>query len=107
MRKDCDIEYIGRYKDQKVYLYLDSGFVDTIFIYNSSSCRNNFFLYSKVQSSLTVSDKKMVWILVQKEQLRMLTRWCTCILGTSQSCNHVMLVLYKIIYSFLNYSFDK
>ena len=67
--KDCDLEYVGRYKDQKAYSYFDSGFVDTIFIYNPSSCRNKISLYSKVQSSLTVSDKKMLWRLVQKEPL--------------------------------------
>ena len=49
-----DLEYVGRYKDQKAYSYFDSGLVDTIFIYNPSSCRNKIFLYSKVQSSLTV-----------------------------------------------------
>ena len=58
--KDCDLECVGRYKDQKAYSYFDSGFVDTIFIYKPSSCRNKIFLYSKVQSSLTVSDKKML-----------------------------------------------
>ena len=58
--EDCDLEYVGRYKDQKAYSYFDSGFVDTIFIYKPSSCRNKIFLYSKVQSSLTVSDKKML-----------------------------------------------
>ena len=56
--KDCDLEYVGRSKDQKAYSYFNSGFVDTIFIYNPSSCRNKIFLYSKIQSSLTVSDKK-------------------------------------------------
>ena len=94
--KDCDLEYVGRYKDQKPYSYFDSGFVNTIFIYNPSSCRNKIFLYSKVQSSLTVSDKKMLWILVQKEPLEILKSWCSCMAGTSQSCNHVIAVLYKI-----------
>ena len=65
--KDCDLEYAGRYKDQKSYLWFDCGFVDTIFSDNPSSCRSNIFLYSKVQSSLTVSDKKILWILVQTE----------------------------------------
>ena len=56
--KDCDLEYVGRCKDQKAYSHFDSGFVDTIFIYNPSSCRNKIFLCSKIQSSLTVWDKK-------------------------------------------------
>ena len=45
-------------KIKKAYLRFDCGFVDTIFIDNPPSCRSNIFLYSKVQSSLTVSDKK-------------------------------------------------
>ena len=59
----------------------------------------NIFLYSKVQSSLTVSDKKMLWILVQREPLEILTSWCSFMAGTSQSCNHVIAVLYKIDYA--------
>ena len=55
---DCDLEHVDRYKDQKAYSHFDSGFADTIFIYNPSSCRNKIFLYSKVQPSFTVSDKK-------------------------------------------------
>ena len=38
----------------------------------------------------------MLWILVQKEPLCILTSWCSCMAGTSQSCNHVIAVLYKI-----------
>ena len=84
--KVCDLEYIYRCKDQKAYSYFDSGFVDTIFTYNPSSCRNKIFLCSKAQSSLTASDKKMPWILVQKEPLEILTSWWSCMAGTSQSC---------------------
>ena len=54
----CDVDYVGRYKDQKSSSYSNYDFIDTIFIYNPSSCRNKIFLYPKVQSSLTVSDKK-------------------------------------------------
>ena len=63
---DCDSEYVGRYKGQRAYSYFDISFVDTIFTYNPSSCNNKIFLYPKVLSSLTVSDKRMLWILVQK-----------------------------------------
>ena len=42
--KDCDLEYVGRYKDKKACSYFDSGFVDTIVIYNPASCRNKIFL---------------------------------------------------------------
>ena len=38
--KDCGLEYIGRYKDQKTYSCSDSGFVDTISVYSPSSSRN-------------------------------------------------------------------
>ena len=88
--KDCDLEYVDKYRDQKAYSYFDSGFVDTIFIYDPASRRNKIFLYSKVQSCLTVSDKKMLWILVQKEPLDIFTRWCSCMTGTSRSCNHAV-----------------
>ena len=41
----------------------------------------------------------MLWILVQKEPLVILLSWCSCIAGTSQSCNHVIAMLYKIDYA--------
>ena len=51
----------------------------------------------------------MLWILVQKELLEILMCWCSCMAGTSQSCNHVIVVLYKIDYALqtdlLNLSF--
>ena len=41
----------------------------------------------------------MLWILVQKEPLVILTGWCSCMAGTSQSCNHAIAMLYKIDYA--------
>ena len=41
----------------------------------------------------------MMWILVQKEPLEIITSWWSCKAGTRQSCNHVIAVLYKIDYA--------
>ena len=41
----------------------------------------------------------MLWILTQKEPLKILTSWCSCMAGISQSCNYVIAVLYKIDYA--------
>ena len=40
-----------------------------------------------------------MWILEQKEPLEIITSWRSCMAGTSQSCNHVIAVLYKIDYA--------
>ena len=40
------------------------------------------------------------WILVQKDPLQVLTCCCSCMAGTSQSCNHVIAVMYKIDYAY-------
>ena len=91
--KGCDLEYIDIYKDQKAYSYFDSGFADTIFIYNLSSCRNKYFYILKFSILLQFQIKKMLWILVQKEPLEILMSWCSCMAGTSQSCSHVIAIL--------------
>ena len=41
----------------------------------------------------------MLWLLVQKERLEIFTSCCSCMAGTSQSCNHVIDVPFKIDYA--------
>ena len=94
-----DYDYIGRYKDQKAYSYFDSGYVDSIYSHYPPDNKDVMFLYSKVQSSLTVSDQKRLRILVKKEPVKILTCWCSCMAGTSQCCNHAIVTLYKIDYA--------
>ena len=36
-KKDFNTDYIGKYKDQKAYLYFDSVFVGPVFIYEPKS----------------------------------------------------------------------
>ena len=43
-KKDFNTDYIGKYKDQKAYLYFDSVFVGPVFIYEpKSKQRGNSF----------------------------------------------------------------
>ena len=68
--KGCDLEYIDRYKDQKAYSYFDSGFADTIFIYNLSSCRNKYFYILKFSILLQFQIKKNAVDIGTKRTLR-------------------------------------
>eukprot|EP00794_Sanderia_malayensis_P017232 gene17232-18953_t len=52
-----------------------------------------------MQSSLTLTDHKRLWILVKKKPVQVLTCWCNCMAGTSQCCNHVIAALYNIDYA--------
>ena len=96
--RDFDADYIGCYKDQKAYSYFDSGFVDSIFTHEPSG-KNVVFIYSTIQASQCVSTHHKLWILAAKEPVQILTSWCDCIAGASQSCNHVIATLYKVDYA--------
>ena len=47
------------------------------------------------------------WILVQKDPLHILTCWCSCIAGISESCNRVIAIMYKINYAYQKGYLDK
>ena len=63
-----DTYYIGKYEDQKSYLYFDSGFVGPVFIYEPKSKQrgNIVFLYREVRASQAVLEQKQLWIVVTK-----------------------------------------
>ena len=57
----------------------------------------NIFLYCNVQSSMTIKDVKNLWIAIKMDGT-ILTAWCSCMAGQSESCNHIVAALYKIEY---------
>ena len=70
--------------------------MDTIFIYNPSSCRKKSFQILKFRLLLQFQIKILL-ALVQKKPLEIRTSWSSCMSGTSQSCNNVIIaVLYKL-----------
>ena len=65
--RNFDVDYVGRYKDQKAYSYWLSGFLDTIYTYQPQTKRNSLFIYGKVRGSLTATLFQFLRILVQKD----------------------------------------
>ena len=65
---ECD--YVGKYMDQRVYSYFDSGFVDDITFYQYSE--EIKYMYCKVLSSMTVTDHKNLWIAIKVTGLSLL-----------------------------------
>ena len=64
--KAVDVDYIGKYKDEKAYSYWMSGFVDTVFV-----AKNGDFTFLKgiVCSSQRVrSEEHRVWICTKGKQ---------------------------------------
>ena len=59
---------------------------------------NMFFLKGKVCPSQRIHDEfHSVWVCIKGiEDCHVVTSWCTCIVGTAETCNHVIAVLYKI-----------
>lgn len=56
-------------------------------------------LKSKVTPNQKVRDEAHdVWIAIDKAEENAVVAWCSCTSGHSQSCNHVMALLYKVAY---------
>ena len=91
---DFECDYVRKYKDQRAYSYFDSGFVDVITFYQYSE--EIKYMYCKVQSSMTVTDHKNLWIAIKWTGLSLLPGVTA---GASECFNHVIAALYKIEYA--------
>ena len=102
--KAVDVDYIGKYKDQKAYSYWMSGFVNTVYFAKCPVDSNIIFLQGNVCPSQRLNDDPhQVWVCVEvegkKSNCRVATSWCTCTAGTGEACNHVIAFLYKVNYA--------
>ena len=102
--EEFNTDYIGKYKDQKAYLYFNSGFVGSVFIYEPKlkQSRNIVSLYSEVMSKYAIHEQKQLWIVVKKideNRSNTLSVWCSCMAGSFETWNHVIATLYKIEYA--------
>jgi hypothetical protein len=85
-KKEFHSEYIGKYKDQKAYSYWMSNFVGTILF---SENNGKYVIKCNVIPSQHVRDEpKKVWVALDMDGT-ILCGWCTCIAGTSSTCNHM------------------
>ena len=101
--KAVDVEYIGKYKDQKAYSYWMSGFVDTVLFTKCPLGNKQMFLKGCVSPSQKLrDDPHKVWICLEgtKSECRIVTSWCTCTAGTAEVCNHVIALLYKVNFAY-------
>lgn len=97
LHKEFDATYIGKYKDEKAFSYWKSNFVDTV--YYSKNNDDISVLKSKVTPSQRIrQDPHEVWVAV-KSNGAIVCGWCTCIAGTSATCNHMIALLYKVNYA--------
>lgn len=97
--KAVDVEYIGKYKDQKAYSYWMSGFVDTVLFSRCPVDSRHVFLKGCVSPSQKLrDDPHKVWVCFEgtKSDCRIVTSWCTCTAGTAEVCNHVIALMYKV-----------
>ena len=92
-----DIDYIGKYKDQKAYSYWIIGFVDTIYV----ALDGRFtFLKGNISPSQRIRIiTKFGCARKEDNHCRIVTSRCTCIAGTGEVCNHVIALLYKVNYA--------
>ena len=100
--KAVDIDYIGKYKDEKAYSYWMSGFVDTVYASKCPTDATLTFLKGRVCPSQRIrDDPHKEWVCVKgNTDPQIITSWCTCIAGTGEVCNHVIAILYKINFAF-------
>eukprot|EP00795_Rhopilema_esculentum_P009831 gene9831-18406_t len=97
--RDFNVEYVGKYKDQKAYSYFDSIFVGEILV--SKPKDEVILLFCKVRASMSIHDEKELWVAAQPGG-KILTAWCSCMAGASRCCNHVIAALYKVEYANMN-----
>ena len=64
------------------------GFVDTVFLKGCVS-----------PSQIIRDDPHKVWVCLEND-CRILTSWCTCTAGTSEVCNHVIALMYKVNFAY-------
>ena len=96
--KEFDSDYIGKYKNEKAYSYWKSNFVGTILYADNKD--GKCVLQCKVTPSQRIrEDPREVWVALKKDGT-VLCGWCTCIAGTSATCNHIIASLYKMGYAF-------
>ncbi|XP_046864652.1 uncharacterized protein LOC124459175 [Xenia sp. Carnegie-2017] len=96
--KAVDVDYIGKYKDQKAYSYWMRGFVDIVYVAKCPSDGKFTFLKGNICPSQKLNDDPhKVWVCVEGtgSDCRIVTSWCSCTAGTAEACNHVIALLYK------------
>ena len=103
-RKELNIDYIGKYKDQKAFSYFDSGFVGPILLYEPTSKQQEkvVFLYCIVTASQAIHESKKLWLAVKRineKGSEILSGCCSCMAGSYETCNHVIACLYKLEYA--------
>ncbi|XP_068690180.1 uncharacterized protein [Montipora foliosa] len=92
--KEFDSTYVGKYKDQKAFSYWRSNFVGPI--YFSQNKDDKCILKSSITPSQRVrQDPHQAWVAVRNNGT-IVCGWCTCIAGTSATCNHIIALLYKV-----------
>ena len=84
-KKEFDSDYVGKYKVCKAYSFFASGFVDTLYSHTFVTI-GEYILKCRVTPSQRVGEGGG----------GVLSAWCSCTAGYSQSCNHVMALLYKV-----------
>ena len=94
--RDFNVEYVGKYKDQKAYSYFDSNFVGEILVNNPRD--KVVIIFCKVRASMSIHDEKELWVAAQPDG-KILTAWCSCMAGGSRCCSHVIAALYKVEYA--------
>ena len=97
--KEFETDYIGKYKTEKAYSYFDSRFVGPMLCHvHEDKC----ILKTEVTPSQKVKDApRSVWLCAKKDG-EILTAWCDCTAGYSQTCNHIIAACYKIEYAITN-----
>lgn len=95
--KAVDLDYIGKYKDQKEFSFYESGFVGSLLTYTVPGTNKLFVKGDIVPSTKVRDDPHKAWILCdipKKGECEILTTWCTCVAGSSLCCNHIIALMY-------------
>ena len=92
--KEFDSTYVGKHEDQKAFSYWKSNFVGPI--YFSQNKDDKYILKSTITPSQRVRQDPHQARVAVRNNGSIVCGWCTCIAGTSATCNHIIALLYMV-----------
>lgn len=94
-KKAFESDYVGQYKVKKAFSYFKSGFVSQV-VTATGADKDTIFLKGSVLPSQKVSSAPHVVCALLKKSGEIQTAYCSCTVGLSRCCNHVIALLYKV-----------
>ena len=87
---------LSDYKNSKAYSYYTNGWLQPL-LYHPLSGSPYCVLKGECQKSQSIRESMhKLWIVVEKDPVKIRSCHCTCMAGMGQTCNHVASAMYRV-----------